>query len=184
MTGKNLISEQSIKRYLERFKRIKKLGYSEEGDKIFIEEMTAISEQVNNLYVKAEIDDYELYCDEPVSLGGTAHAPNPMQTLLGSFANCLEISAMLYFSFMNLDVSSVKVEVRAKYDKRNILLKNEECLPGFYDMCYIWYINTTENKKQIKRGLKSIEESCPVKWTLKKDHNFSQKIVLNANSGD
>lgn len=182
MIEKKLISEQSIKRYLERFEQIKNLGYSEEGDKIFIEEIVAISEQVDNLYVKAEIDDYELYCDEPVSLGGTAQAPNPMQTLLGAFANCLEISAMLYFSFLNLEVSSVKVEVRAKHDKRSILIKNNECLPGFYDMNYIWYIDTTENKKRIKRALKAIEESCPVKWTLKKEHIFSQKIIMNKNS--
>jgi uncharacterized OsmC-like protein len=179
MTGKNLISQQSIKKYLERFERIKKLGYTEEGDAAFIQEMVATSEQIDNLCVKASIGEYELYCDEPENLGGTAKAPNPMQTLLGAFANCLEISAMLYFCFMNLDVRSVNVKVMAKYDKRSVFLRKKDCLPGFYDITYTWYIDTNENKNKIERALDAIAESCPVKWTLKKDHKFSQKIILN-----
>jgi uncharacterized OsmC-like protein len=182
MTGKNLISEESINRYLERFNQIRKLGYTKEGDAAFIQDMIVTSEQISNLYVKASIGDYKLYCDEPENLGGTGKAPNPMQTLLGAFANCLELSAMLYFSFMNLEVSSVKVEVRAKYDKRSVLLKEKENLPGFYDISYTWYIHTAETKERIQRALNAIAESCPVKWTLQREHEFSQKLILNGDN--
>lgn len=184
MPDKTLIDENTLKLYFKRLEKINKLGYSEEGDAEFIEELTATSEQINNLYVKAQINGFEIECDEPESVGGTGKAPNPLEVLLASMANCLELTAMMFFSFMRLNVSNVKVKVKAKYDKRSTMLKKENAMPGLYDIRYKWYIDTIESKKRIEKALRKVQEACPVKWTLQKENNFTQDIVLNRISKD
>jgi len=179
MPEEKLIDENTLKLYLKRLEKIKKLGYSEEGDAEFIEDLTAISGQVDNLHVKAQVNGFEIECDEPKSIGGTGRAPNPLEILLASMANCLELTAMMFFSFMDLNVSNLKVKVKAKYDKRSVVLRKENNLPGLYDISYTWYISSTESKKKIEKALRKVEESCPVKWTLQKNNNFSQNIILN-----
>ncbi|TFF98549.1 MAG: OsmC family peroxiredoxin [Promethearchaeota archaeon] len=181
MSNKKLITDKALESYLKRFKKIKRLGYSDEGDKTFIEKYTVISEQVHNLHVKALVNGHEIECDEPKDMGGTGKAPNPLETLLASMANCLELTAMMFFSFLKLDVSNIKVEIQASYDKRSIILKKENTLPGLYGIHYTWYIDTSESQDTITQALQKVEESCPVKWTLQKEHAFSQKIVLNNN---
>ena len=99
-------------------------------------------------------------------------------------ANCLELTAMMFFSFMRLNVSNVKVKVKAKYDKRSTMLKKENAMPGLYDIRYKWYIDTIESKKRIEKALRKVQEACPVKWTLQKENNFTQDIVLNRISKD
>jgi uncharacterized OsmC-like protein len=179
MPDKTLIDENTLKLYFKRLKKINRLGYSEEGDAEFIEELTATSEQIDNLHVKAQVNGFEVECDEPESIGGSGKAPNPLQLLVASMANCLELTAMMFFSLMGLDVSAVKVKVQASYDKRRIILKQDDTLPGLYDIKYTWYITANESQHTIESALKRVEESCPVKWTLQKDHNFSQDIILN-----
>lgn len=184
MTEKKLINDKTLDLYLKRLEKIKQLGYSREGDSEFIETLTAVSEQVDNLHVKAEVNGFEIECDEPKSIGGTEKAPNPLELLLASMANCLELTAMMFFSFMKLDVNGVKVEVNASYDKRSLMLKQGNNLPGLYDISYTWYIDTSEKRTTIERVLSQVEESCPVKWTLQKNHDFSKEIILNNEPAD
>ena len=175
---KKLLTNESIDAYMERFNTMLKYRFTEKGDELFIEKMVAESEQVNNLHVRTKIKDLVIENDEPEELGGTNIAPRPMETLLASLANCLEISALLYFSFSNLKIKSVKVRVEASFDKRAVLIVKEAPLPGFYDFNYTWYIDSEENIKSIKNVLKKVERNCPVKGTMSRSSEFTENIIL------
>lgn len=177
--SKNLITEESRIAYLNRNKTMQELGFTEKGDELFISILVAESEQIENLHVKAKINDFIIENDAPKDLGGKSGTPPPMQSLLATYANCLEITALLYFSFSNIVASSIKVKVEATLDKRSALLTKEAPLPGFYDITQTWYIDSNERISKIKKVLERVEQICPVRGTFLRSHEFTHKIVLN-----
>jgi len=176
--NKKLISDETYKAYKERFLKMQKHKATEKGNELFISRLVAISEQIDNLHVKAKIGDFEIENDGPKELGGSANLPGPMPMFLATFANCLEITALLYLSFSNVKVNSIKVKIEGTHDKRSALDPKKEPFPGFYDIKYIWYVDTEESLKKIDRILKKAEEICPVKGTFSINHIFSRKIEL------
>ena len=173
-----LVSNKTINAYLERLKELQKFKFSERGDELFIEKYVVKSEKVDNLYVRAKINEFEIYNDEPKDFG-TNRAPRPMETLLASVANCLEISALLYFSFANVKIQSVSVEVEGKIDKRSVLADKNRPSPGFFDIKIKWYIDSDESLKKIDGVIKKVYNNCHALGTLSKIHKFPKEIVLN-----
>ncbi|MFX1451662.1 MAG: OsmC family protein [Promethearchaeota archaeon] len=173
-----MVSQESIDAYMKRFQSMTKYKFTEKGDELFIAKLSAESEQINNLHVKAKVNEFEIKCDEPEELRGSNKAPSPMELFLASLANCLEISALAYFSFSGLHIDSVKVKVTSSFDKRFILTDKEAPLPGFNNFNYKWYIKTEEDIHKVEKVLKKVEENCPVKGTLGHSHNFIMKIEL------
>ena len=179
--SKKLITDESRTAYLNRFKKMQELGFTEKGDELFTSKLVAESEQIDNLHVKAKINDLEIENDAPKDLGGKSGAPSPMQSLLATYANCLEITALLYFSFSNTAANSIKVRVEATLDKRSALLSEKAPLPGFFNITYTWYIDSNERLSKIKKVLERVEHICPVGGTFLRSHEFTHKIVLNSN---
>jgi len=173
-----LVSDETLKAYMDRFEKMIKNRDSDEGDRLFIPKVTAVSEQIDNMHVKASVGDYVIENDGPKDLGGSGNIPGPMQMLLASLANCLEITALLYLSSSNVKVNSIKVEVEAIYDKRSSINPKKEPFPGFYDIKYVWEIETDENLRKVDQILKRVEEICPVKGTLNRHHEFPREIQL------
>ncbi|TFG00981.1 MAG: OsmC family peroxiredoxin [Promethearchaeota archaeon] len=176
--SKQLITDESRTSYINRFKKMQELGFTEKGDELFRSRLVAEAEQVDNLHVKSKIGEFEIENDAPEALGGSNAAPAPMPMLLATIANCLEITALLYFSFLKVNVDSIKVRVEATFDKRCVLPNKEAPLPGFYDINYVWYIESKEKLRRIENVLEKVEKFCPVKGTLTRNHDFKQKIVL------
>jgi len=173
-----LVSDETLKSYQDRFEKMIKIKDPDEGDRLFISKISAISEQIDNMHVKASVGNYTIENDGPKDLGGSGAVPGPMQMLLASLANCLEITALLYLSVSNVNVNSIKVKVEAMYDKRSSINPKKEPFPGFYDIKYVWEIETDENLRKVDQILKRVEEICPVKGTLNRHHEFPREIQL------
>lgn len=173
-----LVSDETLKGYNDRFEKMIKNHNTDEGNRLFISKVTAVPEQIDNLHVKSSVGNYVIENDGPKDLGGFGDVPGPMQMLLGSLANCLEITALLYLGLSNVKVDSIIVKVEAMYDKRSSLNPKKKPFPGFYDIKYVWEIETDENLKKVDQILKRVEEVCPVKGTLNRHHEFPREIQL------
>jgi len=178
MTEK-LLSDKIITAYLTRLENMNKYKFTEEGDELFIKKLIAETEQVNDLHVRTKIDDFIIESDEPEVLGGTNLAPNPMQSLLASLSNCLEITALLYFSFAKMKINTIKVRVEATFDQRAVLAVRNAPLPGFYNYVVTWYIDSEEKFRKIKQVLKKVESLCPVRGSFENPKTFKEKVILN-----
>ncbi|MHA1680071.1 MAG: OsmC family protein [Promethearchaeota archaeon] len=173
-----LITDESRKAYHKRILSMKEHGFTARGDELYKSTMIAESSQVDNLRVKTKINEFIIESDEPESLGGTNEAPRPMELLLAALANCLEISALLYFSFANLKVTSVRVQVEAEQDIRFVLNNDEAPAPGFNNIKITWFVKSSESGSKIKRILDKISNNCPVKGTLDQVHSFPSKVII------
>ena len=173
-----LVSDETLEAYKDRYEKMIKHRDTEEGDRLFVSKLTAVSEQIDNLHVKATVGNFVIENDGPKDLGGSGTVPGPLPMLLASIANCLEITALTYLSLSNVKVKSISVKVEAVYDKRSALDPKKEPSPGFFDIKYSWYIDTDENLKKVDYILKKVEEICPVKGTFNKHHEFPREIHL------
>ena len=170
------ISEEILKAYMDRFQKMQANKDTEEGNTLFISKVVAESEQIDNMHVMAKVGNFEIENDGPKDLGGYGKVPGPMQMLLATLANCLEITALLYLTFSNVRVNSIKVKVEGTHDKRSALEPKKEPFPGFYDINYTWYIDTEEKPEKVEQILKKVEEGCPVKGSLNNTPNFHSKV--------
>ena len=173
-----LVSDETLEAYKARYEKMQKQLDTDEGDRLFVSKVTAVSEQIDNLHVKATVGNFVIENDGPKDLGGSGTVPGPMPMFLASIANCLEMTALLYLSLSNVKVNSINVKVEAIHDKRNALNPKKEPFPGFFDIKYAWYIDTNENLKKLDRILKKAEEVCPVKRSCNKHHEFPREIHL------
>lgn len=173
-----LISPNTVQAYMKRLRDINTHKFSPEGDALFKKTIVAESEQIDNLHVKTRIGEFQIECDEPDTLGGTNKAPSPMQLLLASLANCMEISALLYFSFSNVRINSIRLKIEAEFDQRYILPLPEAPLPGFSALKCTWYLSTSASMRKIERVIEKVEQNCPVKGTYDRSPNFSNKIEI------
>lgn len=171
-----LLTKETVEAYTDRARKMQKFKVGEIGDKLYITKMVAFSEQVNNLHVRAKIRDFDVDNDEPTELGGTDKGPCPLECLLATIANCLEQTALLYFSFFKVKLKSVKVKVEATRDVRSSLDPKEVPLPGFSDFIITWFIDSDDDPKRIQRVLDKVKDICPVKGTVTRTHNFKEEI--------
>ena len=172
----DLLTNETVAAYMRRFREMQKYKYTKKGDELFIEKRVAVSEQINNLHVQAKINEFVVDNDGAKEVGGSSKGPCPMECLLAALANCLEQTALLYFTFQGVRIKSVKVRVEASQDKRSALNPRESPFPGFFDFKIIWYIDSDEDPKKIKRVLRRVEDNCPVKGTVSRPSSFSEEI--------
>ena len=126
-----LISDETLKAYKFRFQEMKKNKDTEKGNELFVLKMVAFSEQIDNLHVKAKINNFEIENEGPKDLGGSGVIPGPMPMLLASIANCLEITALLYLSNSNMKVNSINVKVESNFDIKMHLIQKKNLFQDF-----------------------------------------------------
>ncbi|MBN1802723.1 MAG: OsmC family protein [Candidatus Lokiarchaeota archaeon] len=177
--SKKLISDETVSAYKNRLDNMNKYKFTEEGDRLYISTMVAESEQVENLHVRTKIGNISIECDAPKELNGSGTISTAMNQLLASLGNCMQITALIYFTFADVKIKSLKVKLEATYDKRAVLILKDAPLPGFYDYKITWFIESDENIRKIKQVLERVERNCPVRGSLVNPKKFSEEIVLN-----
>ncbi|MBD3187478.1 hypothetical protein GF325_11655 [Candidatus Bathyarchaeota archaeon] len=173
-----LVNDEVIEAYSKRFKLMQERGFTAAGKEEFLEKITVESRQVENLHVRCAIDGFKIDSDEPEHLGGSNKAARPMVQLLAALANCLQISAMLYFSFSGMHVDSVRVKVSSTHDKRFVINHPDAPDPGFHDITITWMVETGEPRSKVFKVIRKIEQNCPVKATFSRGHHFLSEIKI------
>ena len=66
--------------------------------------------------VELRAGSFEFAADEPVSVGGTGTAPNPVQMALAALASCQAITYRYWAEELGVRVDAVTIEVEADFD--------------------------------------------------------------------
>jgi uncharacterized OsmC-like protein len=185
MKKKNLlVSNEVINAHLERIKKIKEIvdtkdtKGNKDADQFYIKKFAVETEQIDNLYIKNKIGEFQLECDEREELGGSNKAPNPMQMLLSSLASCSLLTAAVLFSLMQIKVKKLKLKLSATYNLRVFADPGTNDRPGFENFHFKWYIDTKEPRSKLENALIKAEQICPVRGSLEKENSFSKEIII------
>lgn len=80
--------------------------------------MTTARSVGDSLFQKVELSSGQTaYFDEPEDKGGTARAPNPVETLGAALASCTANTLRLYADRKEWDMTGLEVEVTTEFER-------------------------------------------------------------------
>ena len=71
--------------------------------------ISAESKSATKVIAKAR--QFEIIIDEPQDLGGKDEAPNPVETLLASYAGCFNVVLHLLAKERNIEINHLKIDI-------------------------------------------------------------------------
>lgn len=114
----------------------------------------------DGLYTKVISEDKTFFADEPLSLGGSDLAPNPVQYFLGSLATCMCITLRMYAQRKGWVTGRIMVNVslQSGLPEGNVITKS------------ISFENELSHEQ--KERLWMIAEKCPVSKLIREGVMF------------
>lgn len=116
----------------------------------------------DGLHRVAQVRDFSVEVDEPVALGGTDKAPNPVEYALAALATCQEITYRLHADALGIPLNDVKVKFEGELDLRGFFAAADGVRPGFQ-----WIEGTVEfdspaTPEQLQHLKAVVDAHCPV----------------------
>lgn len=114
----------------------------------------------------AKVRNFEpMGVDEPPELGGADTAMNPVELILVALGTCQEIMYGAYAAVMDIELESVKVEVKGYLDVRG-LFAMAEVAAGYKNIRFETNITSPASAEQIRKLVETVESHCPVLDTI------------------
>jgi uncharacterized OsmC-like protein len=122
-------------------------------------------------------DKYLILHDNPAYLGGTNLGMTSREGLLGVLATCITHISEGTAAELNLDVDSLQVEVKGKWDPR-AGRKGFEKVPDYpQDIKFILHVKTPETLETVQKWLEKTEAQCPMYNMFKDTQTFECRVV-------
>jgi uncharacterized OsmC-like protein len=106
-----------------------------------------------------------LVTDEPVSQGGTATAPTPLETVIGALCGCSTTTFSRAARELDLDYESIDFDAGYLLDLRG-LLGEAEVVPYFQAVEVTAKVRTNASPELLAKVVEVTEHRCPVRNLL------------------
>jgi uncharacterized OsmC-like protein len=124
--------------------------------------------------------NFEIFCDEGTPLGGGDSAPSPLGYLTAAVAFCLLTHVSGFLRLKELDIKSIKIEIKGKYsstmDRAAEGGRAQGACEGFETHVII---DSPEPASRIQDFVAACEEACIAMQTVARAVPASTRIVLN-----
>jgi uncharacterized OsmC-like protein len=122
----------------------------------------AVTEWQDGAVAVTRARSFTLQTDEPLPLGGTDSAIDPMELLLAALGSCLTIGWVTHASERGVEFSDLKITVRAPYDLRGYLDIDHAVRPGFAKLEYTVDVMTDAEPSVLGEIKKAAETGSPM----------------------
>lgn len=127
---------------------------------------SSTSKLTTGLRSKAAIRNgkFEIHADEPVGIGGTDTAPNPVEILLAALGSCQEITYKAYAQALQIPLDSVSLQLDGDIDLRGFFAVDPQIRPGFQKITGVVTVETPESvsTEQVEQLKGVVDQHCPV----------------------
>lgn len=112
------------------------------------------------------IRDFEpIRSDEPVGLGGTDTAPNPVEQVLGALGNCLAVGYAANASASGVELRDLRIELEGDLDLHTFL-GLDDGNAGFSDIRVTVHVDSDASDEAIAALHEKVTSTSPVGHTL------------------
>lgn len=116
---------------------------------------------------KASIRSFDpITSDEPVSLGGSDTAPNPVEQLLGALGNCLAVGYAANATAAGIEISNLTIELEGDLDLHTFLGLNPDGHAGYEAIRVKVDLDTEASPDELTELHKKVIGTSPVGHTL------------------
>lgn len=123
-----------------------------------------------------KVRKFTFYTDEPVAEGGTDQAANPVETLLGALAGCINVVAHIAAKKVGITLRSLKLTVTGELDGDG-MFGDPEVSPWLQHIDVNMEADMDADADQKRRWLEMIEPNCPIAETLRKGTDLRLNLV-------
>ena len=142
---------------------------------------------VKRCYVKPNVPGFgafELYCDEGLSIGGADTAPAPLSYLAAGIAFCLLTHLKAYADIEKLNVSSIRLEQKMKFQSRVPVMMMDPAagnqMEGLSKGVETFvFIETDESPEVIARMVEVAKKACMAAQTVVNAVPASTVVISN-----
>jgi uncharacterized OsmC-like protein len=114
------------------------------------------------LHRRVAIRGFSIDVDEPPVLGGTDHAPNPVEYALAALATCQEITYRLHAASLGIPLHDVSVRLEGDIDLRGFFAVDERIRPGFTEIRGSVRFDSPASPEELQRLKETVDAHCPV----------------------
>lgn len=104
--------------------------------------------------------------DEPESFGGTDKGANPLEFLFAGLAGCLNVTIHLIAKERDLEIETLKIDVKGTLDLEGFQNKESDKKSGFSEITVEVDMKTNADEAIEQEMLKEAEKRCPVSDTI------------------
>jgi uncharacterized OsmC-like protein len=103
--------------------------------------------------------------DEPAALGGSDHAPNPVEQLLGALGNCLAVGYAANATVAGIPIDALTIDLKGDLDLK-VFLGLAEGHAGFDSITATVHLKSPAPADQLEALHQKVKASSPVGHTL------------------
>ena len=123
---------------------------------------------------------FSIETDEPLPLGGTDAAVDPMELVLAAVGTCLSIGWVTQARKRGIDYRNLRIEVSGNYDLRGYLDIDDDTRPGFSDISYSVTVDTDASPQQLAEIKEAAERTSPMFDNVLNATPVTGRIVTSA----
>ena len=129
---------------------------------------------------EARVRNYNLFCDEPASIGGTNKGPNPLEFFMASVCFCENVTFARYAALAGLEVDSLETTARGHWDRRG---QGEFAGidPAFKDFVVETRVASNAPLEKIAEVVRITHKRCPMHATITKVGRVEDRLFVNGN---
>ena len=106
--------------------------------------------------------NFEIIVDEPVDLGGTDEAPNPVEYVLAAFAGCLNVVGNLIAKEMGFELKDLQIDISGDLNPAKLFGQSDAERAGFKNIEVKLTPVCDADEATLNEWLRKVEARCPV----------------------
>ncbi len=110
---------------------------------------------------ESKIEEFTVRADEPLELGGTNTAPNPVVITMAALGSCLLTGFAANAAAMGIAIESMRIVTESTLDLRGFFGLSAEVRPGLQTLKYTTYIKSKAPKDKLEALRKHVEKTSP-----------------------
>ena len=124
------------------------------------------SESESPARTKVTTRGFDLIVDEPETLGGTDHAPNPVEYILAGYAGCINVVAHLVAKELDFELKNFKVDIQGTINPERLFGQSYQERAGYKSLEVVLQTSSEIDPEIRKKWLDEVENRCPVNDNL------------------
>ena len=126
--------------------------------------ISAQSESSTKVIAKAR--QFEIVIDEPQNFGGNDDAPTPVETLLASYAGCLNVVLHILAKEKKIKINHINIDIKGSINPQRLLGISNDDRAGFKSLDLEVKIESEADGETIEKLINDAKDRCPINDNL------------------
>jgi len=126
---------------------------------------------------ESDIRGFKVTMDEPLELGGTDTAPNPVEMVLAALGSCLVVGYSLNAAMLGVALQKIEIEMEGDIDLPGFFGLPSDVLPGYTNVRARVFLKSSASLEELEEVHKRVTATSPVGLTLSKNVDLKVELV-------